>query len=174
MNEPAPPPFQTALASLLARSRYAILLAVIAMVAVAIGLFGLAIALAARDLADAYRDLANGEFDATEVKVNFLQTVTIVLKAVVFYLIGTGLFSLFIGPLPMPAAGRIDSLTDLEVKIIGVIVVILGTSFLERFGSQGDAGDSLLSAGALTVAVVGLAIFQLIIRRDEAGARERR
>ncbi len=174
MDEPPPPALQSLIAGLLIRSRYAVLLAVLAMVAIAIGLFALATVLAARDLVSAFDDLLRDDFDATEVKVGFLQVVTLVLKAVVFYLIGTGLFTLFIGPLPLPAAARIDSLTDLEVKIVGVIVVILATSFLERYQAKGDAGDSLLSAAALTVAVIGLGLFQLIIRRDDAATKLRR
>ncbi|MFN0147195.1 MAG: YqhA family protein [Dehalococcoidia bacterium] len=169
--EPSPPGPPAGLATLLTRSRYMMMAAVLAMVAVAAGLFVLAAVIAMRDLAEAFRDVGAGEVNTAELKVGFLQVATLVLKAVVFYLIGTGLYSLFIGPLGGPSATRVNSLTDLEAKIIGVIIVILGTTFLELYQEKGNALDSLFSAAALALAIAGLGLFQLIIRRDEAADR---
>ena len=82
------------------------------------------------------------------------------LKAVVFYIIGVGLYSLFIAPLNLTVALGVESLYDLESKIISVVIVILGITFLEHFITWTEPVETLIFGAALSLVVLSLVLFQ--------------
>lgn len=137
------------------------------LVAFALGV--LATALAATTAWEAFRDVAQGDASTTELKTEFLGIASLILQAVVFYLVGIGLYSLFIGPVRMPGSITPGSLADLEIKVLSVVVVILATTFLERFTGEGDSGAKLELAAALAVAVPALVLFQWFLGRGKPG-----
>ena len=55
--------------------------------------------------------------DPVELTVEFLEIVSLMLKAVVFYLIGVGLWSLFVAPLNITVSLGVRTLSDLEAKV---------------------------------------------------------
>jgi uncharacterized membrane protein YqhA len=148
------------LAQGIGRSRVVVMIAVIAVMLSAISLFLLGAALAGKHIWLAWRSLFAGDLQATAVTLHFLEVVTVMLKAVFFYLIGVGLYSLFISPLNLTIALGVQTLGDLEAKIISVVIVILAVHFMERFIEDGGAQTVLLSALALAAAVVALVLFQ--------------
>lgn len=151
---------------LIGRTRFVVLIAVIAVLLVSFSLFLQGTLLALYTIWDSWRDtltqgIANQDGN---IAVEFLEIVSTMLKAVVFYLIGVGLYSLFITPLNLTSALGVESLADLEQKVVSVIIVILGVTFLEHFVRWEKPLDTLYFAGALALAGGALVFFQRVHR----------
>ena len=115
----APPaPFSQAIG----RSRCIVLLAVLAVLLVLISLFLQGTMLAVESVWTSWRDLIAGHAQHFRI-----------LEAVVFYLIGVGLYSVFISPMNVTVALRVETLNGLEERVISVIIAILAINFLEHF-----------------------------------------
>lgn len=163
----------TRLAWLIGRSRLIVVVAVLAVLLAAFSLFLLGAWLSLTTVWATWRDVAGGEVGSTEIILRFLEIVTVMLKAVFFYLIGVGFYSLFIAPLNVTIALGVESLNDLESKIISVIVVIMAVDFLERF-IRTDGIDVVYSAAALAAVVAALVFFKIHTNREGREARLRR
>jgi uncharacterized membrane protein YqhA len=136
--------------------------------AAAVALFTLA--LAAQRTWEAGRSLAEGELSSTTLKTEFVGLVSLTLTSVVFYLVAMGLLSLFVAPGIRTRGLHVRSLADLEVKVMNVIVVVLATTFLERFTETADGAELLRLAAALALVVGAILGFQLALRgRIEQG-----
>lgn len=155
------------LGHLIGRSRLLVLLAVLAVLLAAFTLFLVGAVQAAIGIWGAWRALIMDEAGATALTVEFLGTVTVMLKAVVFYLIGVGLYSLFIGPLNLSISLGVETLTDLEARVVSIVILIIAVTFLERFIRWGEPADMLMRAAAGAIMVSALVLFQLY------GSRER-
>lgn len=147
------------------RSRYVVLLAVVAVMLVAITLFLLGALQAVLAVWDAWSGVLRGDFAATDLTVKFLEIVSVMLKAVVFYIIGVGLYSLFIAPLNLTVSLGVETLNDLESKVISVVVVIMSVTFLEHFITWKNPLETLQFGGALALVVGALVLFQLYSHR---------
>lgn len=137
---------------------------------VALSLAIIATALAATTAWDAFGDVWSGEASTTEMKTEFLGIASLILQAVVFYLVGIGLYQLFVGPATVHAAFAPKSLADLEIKVLSVVVVILATTFLERFTEKSPGSEKLEMAGALALAIPVLVLFQWYLGREKVPA----
>ncbi|GGM12212.1 hypothetical protein GCM10010841_20930 [Deinococcus aerophilus] len=165
------------------RTRFVVLIAVIAVLLVSFSLFLQGTVLALSTLYDSWHETLKAGIQSQRgsLAVEFLEVVSTMLKAVVFYLIGVGLYSLFISPLNLTSALGVESLADLEQKIISVIVVILGVTFLEHFVRWQDPVETLYFAGAFALAGGALVFFQRVhsghgsdLQQPEAKLRARR
>ena len=154
------------------RTRYVVLLAVVAVLLVALSLFLLGTILAIIGIWEAWAALLQGGIEGTDLTVEFLEIVSVMLKAVFFYLIGVGLYSLFIAPLNIATSLGVETLNDLETKIISVVVVILAVRFLEEFISGKQALEILQYGGALAVTVGALVLFQFYNHRAKEDQQE--
>lgn len=120
--------------SLIGRTRFIVLFAVVAVLLVSISLFLLGTIQAVTGVWNAWKTMAGGgDLSSTDLTVEFLEIVSTMLKAVIFYIIGVGFYSLFVAPLNITVSLGMESLSDLESKVISVVVVILGLTFLEHF-----------------------------------------
>ncbi|MGE3268516.1 MAG: YqhA family protein, partial [Chloroflexota bacterium] len=121
------------LAEVIGRTRFFVLVAVVSVMLVSVSLFILGAAMAAQGTWHVAVAIVTGEFNSSSsISVDLLEVVSVLLKAVVFYLIGVGFYSLFVAPLNVAAALGITSFNDLEIKVVSVIIVIMGITFLER------------------------------------------
>jgi uncharacterized membrane protein YqhA len=102
-----------------------------------------------------------GDLRSTSLAVEFLEIVSMMLKAVVFYLIGVGLYSLFIAPLNLPLALGIESFNDLEAKVVSAIVVIMAVTFLEHFILWQQPGELVPMGIMLAVLILALVAYQV-------------
>lgn len=150
----------TSIGMVLGKSRFVVLIAVLAVMLIALSLFLLGTIEAGTAIWRAWSKMLNGELHAADLTVEFLEIVTVMMKAVVFYLIGVGLFSLFITPLNVTVALGVMTLSDLEEKVINVIVVILSVTFLQHFIRWEKPLDTLYYGGSLAAVVVALMLFQ--------------
>jgi uncharacterized membrane protein YqhA len=137
-----------------------VLVAVVAVIAVSLALFLLGAGQAVKTLWHAGQGALQGNFGSAELTVEILEIVSTMLKAVVFYIIGVGLYSLFIAPLNLTAALGVETFNDLEIKVVSVVVVILGVTFLEHFIAWQQAFETMMFGVALAVVVVALVLFQ--------------
>ncbi len=144
----------------LGRTRFVVLIAVAAVMLIALSLFLLGTVEAFRSIWNAWDKMFSGKLNAAYLTVEFLEVVTVMMKAVVFYLIGVGLFSLFISPLNVTVALGVLTLSDLEEKIINVIVVILSVTFLQHFILWVDPLQTMYNAASLAMVVIALMLFQ--------------
>ncbi|AWN23268.1 hypothetical protein DKM44_08540 [Deinococcus irradiatisoli] len=155
-NDHPPTPFSRAIG----QSRYIVLLAVASVLLVAVALFMIGVVQAATGIWSAVKIVYKGPFEATTLTISFLEIVSTMLKAVVFYIIGVGLYSLFIAPLNLTLSLGVETLNDLEDKIISVVVVILAVTFLEHFVRWREPLETLQFGGALSIVVSALVFFQ--------------
>ena len=142
------------------RTRFVVLLAVAAVMLVAMALFVLGAGLALMSVWNAFQAVLGGDLGSTNLSVKFLEIVSVMLKAVVFYIVGVGLYSLFIAPLNLTAALGVETLNDLETKVISVVVVIMAVTFLEHFILWQQPTETLLFGATLALVVAALVLFQ--------------
>ena len=86
--------------------------------------------------------------------VELIEITDIILLGTVLYIVALGLYQLFIDRnLPLPHWLKVGDLTDLKRDLIGVVVVLLGVSFLgEVVNWEGEA--SVLPLGAAIAFVI--------------------
>ncbi len=100
-----------------------------------------------------------GDFSARAAKTMSLAVIEIIdlfLIGTVAYITAVGLYKLFIGGMEirMPMRLQIESLKDLEDKIIGVLVAALAVAFLGH-AAGGDEARALLNYGGGIALVIG-------------------
>jgi uncharacterized membrane protein YqhA len=54
------------------------------------------------------------------------------LKGVIFYIIGVGLYNLVVTPIQLCTQFGVSSLNDLEEKVVSVVIVIFAVQFLKQ------------------------------------------
>ncbi len=105
-----------------------------------------------------------GDFSAKAAKTMSLAVIEIIdlfLIGTVAYITALGLYRLFVSTtdVELPMRLKIDSLKDLEDKIIGVIVAALAVAFLGH-AAGGDEPTALLRyGGGIAVMIAALAFF---------------
>ncbi len=157
--------------NILASSRFFIALA-------AFGTFISAVALIVSGVISVFKvtwhaiaDDGTGVLASKHLAVDFLQLVDIFLLGTALYIIALGLYELFVDDsLPMPKWLVIATFEDLKEKLIGVIIVLLGVSYLGTAVTW--AGDkSILNLGLATAAVIlALAIALYLSTKSHAVA----
>jgi uncharacterized membrane protein YqhA len=160
-------------ARVIGRSRMIVIIAVVAVMLSAFSLFLLGAVIAIETIWNSWHQVIQGELSGTDATVRFLAIVAVMLKAVFFYLIGVGFYSLFISPLNLTVALGVETLNDLETKLISVVIVIMAVAFLERFIGWSDPVEVLQGAGALALAVAALVFFKIFTNREGQEARMR-
>jgi uncharacterized membrane protein YqhA len=92
--------------------------------------------------------------------VDVLQVVDIFLVSTVLYIMAVGLYELFIDPgLPVLGWLKVETLDDLKERLVTVVVVMLGVTYLAYMVDL-KPGWSILDVGIATAAVLaGLGIF---------------
>jgi uncharacterized membrane protein YqhA len=147
------------LRSLLAGSRFFIAIAVLGsyVAAVAVIVYG------GITVYDVVRDAFSHHIDAKGAKalaVEAIELIDIFLLGTVLYIVALGLYELFIdADLPMPPWLRIATLDDLKEKLIGVVIVLLGVSFLGKVATWESGHDIAYFGGAIAVVILALAAF---------------
>ncbi len=97
--------------------------------------------------------------------VQFIQLTDVFLLGTVLYIVALGLYDLFVDPgLPVPPWLHIRSLDDLKSKLVQVIVVLLGVTFLGA-AVEWDGGGEILELGAaVALVIVALGFVTLLAR----------
>jgi len=109
-----------------------------------------------------------GDYSAKAAKIMSLAVIEIIdlfLVATVAYITAAGLYKLFISDrrIELPTRLKINSLKDLEDKIIGVVVAALAVAFLGQAAGSDEPAALLNYGGGIAVVIAALAFF---IRTD--------
>lgn len=158
---------------IIGRTRYVVIIPVIAVVLLSMSLFLLGAISAGQLIVKAWSGLlAQGDSNETQLVVETLSVIGVMLRAVVFYIIGVGLYSLFIKPLNLTVALGMESLTDLEGKVISVVVVILAVKFLQQFVQWNQPLEIMYYGLTMAGVVAALVFFQYNSRRGKEFTKE--
>lgn len=153
------------------RSRFVVLVAVVAVLLVSVTLFAVGTLMAGQAVWHALQALASGQVDGEAITVEFLEVVGMMLKAVIFYIVGVGLYSLFIAPLNLTAALGVESFNDLETRVVSVLIVIMALTFLEHFLAWKEPLATLQFGVALAAVIAALVLFQRLMHREKEAQR---
>jgi uncharacterized membrane protein YqhA len=95
-----------------------------------------------------------GGHHVDRLAVDLIEITDIILLGTVLYIVALGLYQLFIDHnLPLPRWLKVNDLTDLKRDLIGVVVVLLGVSFLgEVVNWEGE--NTILPLGAAIAFVI--------------------
>jgi uncharacterized membrane protein YqhA len=157
------------LRSLLASSRYIVVLAVL-------GIYGAAMALLLYESAVIFTSIVKlvmeGDISpktAKVVAVGVIEGVDVFLIAVVMYLMSLSLYALFIDDtIPLPKWLKLRDLDDLKAQLVSAVIVVLAVIFL-REAVGWDGQRDLLRFGAalaLVILVLTLYLVKLGSRKD--------
>jgi len=94
--------------------------------------------------------------------VELIEIIDVILLGTVLYIVALGLYQLFIDhKLALPPWLKVNDLTDLKRDLIGVVVVLLGVSFLgEVVNWEGESDVLPLGAAvALVIAALGFILW---------------
>ena len=145
------------LRNILASSRYLLVIAVIGSFLTSITLLlygGLSVGSIIIEMF-VHRAFTSDEFK--HLAVEDIELIDLFLLGAVLYIIALGLSELFIDDkLPTPRWLKISSLNDLKVILIGVVIVLLGVTFLGNVVNW-DGSANILALGI----AVGLVLFAL-------------
>ncbi len=98
-----------------------------------------------------------GKAHIDRLAVELIEITDIILLGTVLYIVALGLYQLFIDRnVPLPHWLKVNDLTDLKRDLIGVVVVLLGVSFLgEVVNWEGDS-NVLPLGGAVSRVIAAL------------------
>jgi uncharacterized membrane protein YqhA len=105
-----------------------------------------------------------GDYSAKAAKIMSLAVIEIIdlfLVATVAYITAVGLYKLFISNthIELPTRLKINSLKDLEDKIIGVVVAALAVAFLGQAAGSDEPAALLNYGGGIALVIAALAFF---------------
>ncbi len=106
-----------------------------------------------------------------ELAVEFIKLTDVFLLGTVLYIVALGLFQLFVdSTLPLPAWLVVKDLEHLKEKLVGVIVVLLGVSFLGEVVSWDGETDILRLGISVAVVIAALGIILKTMTSNNHGA----
>ena len=92
-----------------------------------------------------------------QLAVELIEITDIILLGTVLYIVALGLYQLFIDRnLPLPHWLKVNDLTDLKRDLIGVVVVLLGVSFLGEVVNWEGEHDVLPLGAAVALVITAL------------------
>jgi uncharacterized membrane protein YqhA len=152
---------------LLAQSRFIVLIGIVAsfVLATAMALFGVV------DTVQSIIEITAVGVNEKTVKAFILDSIELVdlfLLSTVLYIVAVGLYELFIDDtIPVPRWLEIHTLDDLKNKLVAVVIVVLGVSFLGQVLTW-DGTRDLLGLGIAIGAVVAALTF-FLTQKDKKG-----
>lgn len=142
-------------------TRYMILFGVLASLLLSAVLFLLGAVQSVLMISDAVYALGEDEV-AKKFAIAAVNMADFFLIASGLFIVGVGLYELFIGKLDLPAWLIIESLDDLKEKLISVVVVVLAVTFLSQIANW-DGTTNLLPYGAsIALVIFALTIFNFL------------
>lgn len=114
----------------------------------------------------AFRTFDLSSHAVEQLAVDFIKLIDVFLLGTVLYIVALGLYELFFDPtLPLPPWLIITDLDDLKEKLVGVIVVLLGVTFLGEVVSWNGETDIMQLGISVSLVIAALSIVFANIRR---------
>jgi uncharacterized membrane protein YqhA len=115
---------------------------------------------------DAFEAFDLSSHGVEELAVEFIKLTDVFLLGVVLYIVALGLYELFFDPrLPLPSWLIINDLEHLKEKLLGVIIVLLGVTFLGEVVSWNGQTDILRLGIAVSLVVAALSFVLTTLSR---------
>lgn len=150
----------------LSGSRYLIVLAVVGTLISSLTLLVYGALTAVDIVIDTIRHHSISPEGAKELSIEFIELVDLFLLGTVLYIIAIGLYELFIDDsLETPDWLHIENLDDLKDKLVAVIIVLLGVTFLGSAVSWKGGRDILYYGLAISAVLIPLGALQLVSMR---------
>ncbi|HQR21153.1 MAG TPA: YqhA family protein [Burkholderiaceae bacterium] len=148
------------LRSILAKSRYLVLAAVLGSLAAALALFAYGLA---ESVAVMFDTIAKGDVSSKGAKLlalAFIEIVDLFLLGTVLLMIALGLYELFINAdIELPDWLQVRTFDDLKNKLVGVVIVVLAVLFLGLVVSWDGERDLLRIGAAIALVIAALTYF---------------
>jgi len=135
------------LKTLLEKSRYLVVIAVLACLAAALAAFGWGAFKTWHAVVFLFESGGKDPFGA----IKLIELMDTFLMATAMLIFAIGLYELFVEDISMPGWLTVHSLHDLKAKLASVIVLVLAVSFLSHLAEWRDARETLEFGLAVTV-----------------------
>ncbi len=111
-----------------------------------------------------------GTAGAKHLAVELIQLTDVFLLGTVLYIVALSLYELFVDPdLPVPPWLHIANLDDRKAKLIQVVVLLLGVTFLGYEVERGAEADVLDLGAAIALVVAAFALLIFVTDRSHGG-----
>jgi uncharacterized membrane protein YqhA len=148
------------LRSILAKSRYLVLAAVLGSLAAALALFAYGLA---ESVIVVFEVIAKADVSSKGAKLlalAFIEIVDLFLLGTVLLMIALGLYELFINAdIELPEWLQVRTFDDLKNKLVGVVIVVLAVLFLGLVVSWDGERDLLRIGAAIALVIAALTYF---------------
>jgi uncharacterized membrane protein YqhA len=156
------------IARLLGSTRLFIAVAVLGLIVSSVAVLIYGTLLVFRTIWDVIANYGLDHDGAKAMSVQFVELTDLFLVGTVLYIVGLGLYELFIDPeIPLPRWLHVDSLDDLKSKLIGVIIVLLGVNFLVAVVDWDGTREILHFGAAIAVVIGALALSSWLTAKAE-------
>jgi uncharacterized membrane protein YqhA len=106
---------------------------------------------------------------AKDLMVACIELIDLFLLCVVLYIIASGLYKLFVGPINIPQWLQVRSLDELKAQLINVVIVLLAVTFLGQVVTQ-HGGIDILYLGIGISLVTAALVYTMRFGHQEHGA----
>jgi uncharacterized membrane protein YqhA len=144
---------------LVEKSRYFVILAVVTVLIVSITIFVMGTLHSILTIEHIWVKFSHDKIVSIGFLIELLEIINTMLKGVIFYIIGVGLYNLFITPIELCTQFGVSSLNDLEEKVISVVIVIFAVQFLKQLTLWENPLDILYFGLATTAVTLALVAF---------------
>lgn len=149
----------------LASSRYIVLVAIVSALVASVALIPYEATVVVQAVVEVIRQGSVSPQAARSLAVGVIEAIDVFLIAIVAYIIGIGLYSLFIDDtLPLPAWLTIRDLDDLKHHLVSIVIAVLAVLFLREAVSRAGDLDLLRLAAALAIMIAALTFFFMMKR----------
>ncbi len=156
------------IARVLCSTRLFIAIAVLGLILASVAVLVYGALLVFRTIWDVITDYGLDYDGAKAMSVEFVELTDLFLVGTVLYIVGLGLYELFIDPeIPLPRWLHVDNLDDLKSKLIGVIIVLLGVNFLVAVVDWDGTREILHFGVAIAVVIGALSLSSWLTARAE-------
>lgn len=133
---------------------------VLAIVSTYVASFALLIAGAVQTATIIYELIFGHAMTIDREKFEFLEVIDVFLVATILYVIASGFYQLFLNPkIPFDPWLRVKSVGDLEAKLTGVVITVMGVTALGRVVAWDGQSDLLPFGVTVALLIAALAFF---------------
>ncbi len=111
-----------------------------------------------------------------ELSVHFISAIDLFMVAVVMFVMGIGLFELFVDKdqsICYPHWLKVKDLNDLKEKLISAAVVVIVITFLKHIVIWEKPLETLYFGGAIAIVIASITLFSRLVVGDEAKKRKK-